>query len=507
MRTLVDLENGGYESLYLCPSCHHPLYVQVQSQLEVCLNHACAEWPADYSAIADAREEHSPKVYKELEDQRAGILSSIRGCNLGALRRFAHDVRRNLSQSLLNRGGMQMSDWHAISELLVLTQSASSTRIHMDGEEDHSVFLTILRATSMLAERMRMMEDFRTGRYLVVKRQDGTISSRPFGLKYLAAVRNTQQINGGSTFEYEDIDTAATPSPTPGTTDLGEILETLWPFTLSFRRALRSHSRTSQLYNYQPNPVDFSVLAGYWAQCSEAETGCIPADKEIDELNSLDPHLKKFSDGKVTAVDFVERFIDCKNQAPAIIRTPEGWLFDKTTLLLYMLYLQGDPGLVDKNIPRLVEPLLTRMQGRAGQQFEFWLREELCKNGFRGPSQPITIHYEYDILMVSETQRTIVLADAKYRDINQSSTTGANLLNQELLNDDALMDEAIHQEERLAFFLKNKSDFGKFLTPEQPWTAYQVRSYLVTKSSPLISKFGNTAILRAREFLASTTPS
>ncbi|MFQ6027531.1 MAG: hypothetical protein ACE5Q6_08570 [Dehalococcoidia bacterium] len=411
---------------------------------------------------------------------------------------------------------MRISDWHAVAELLVLTQGEPSRRLYIDGETDTSVFSAILRETSAWAGHMRTLEDLRTGRYLILRQLNGKIDDRAFALKYLAAVRSNEQalglaeslgqIDEKSMFEYEHIETAATPSPSPGTTDLGELLETMWPFTLGFRRALRSHSRTSQLYNYQANLVDFSVLAGYWMQCSAEETCLIPAAKEIDEIKQLDPHLQEFSGGKVTAEDFVQRYIDCQEQAPVVVRTPEGWLFDKTTLLVYMLYLQGEPGLVDKNISRLQEPLLVRMQGRAGQEFELWLREELRKNGFRGPGEPVQMRYEYDILMVSETQRTILLADAKYRDINPSSATGANLLSQELLNDGALLEEAIRQEDRLSFFLQNQSAFVKFLTPEQPWSAYQVSSYVVTKSASLISKFGNTDILRASDFLASTAP-
>ena len=121
--------------------------------------------------------------------------------------------------------------------------------------------------------------------------------------------------------------------------------------------------------------------------------------------------------------------------------------------------------MVDKNIPRLSEPLLARMRKRAGHEFEVWLRAQLRNKGFRGPDEPVRVHFEYDILLISETEKTIVLADAKYRDVNPSSLTGENLLSQELLDDHALLAEAKHQEERLSFFLKHKSAFEKFLAP------------------------------------------
>ncbi len=168
-----------------------------------------------------------------------------------------------------------------------------------------------------------------------------------------------------------------------------------------------------------------------------------------------------------------------------------------------MIYLQGEPGLVDENITRLNEPLLQRMRERAGQEFEILLRGQLLSKGFSGPDQPVTARFEYDVLMISETERIIVLADAKYRDINPSSLTRENLVRQELLGDQAILAEARRQEARLSHFSENMDALRTFLTPQLSWTSYQMRSYLVTKSVPLISKYGETEILRASEFLAS----
>jgi len=505
-----DLQPGSYDSLYLCGDCRNPLYIEVSSKHEVCLNPQCSQWPAGYSSIADARLEQAPKLYRELEEQQALILKSIRNCNLASLRRFLHERRRKLGLSLLNAHGMRISEWQAISELLVLTQKEPWKRLHTPGTENESTFAAILRDTSAWATRMQFVEDLRTGRYRILRCQNGTLDPKPFALKYLLAVRVSERALGlvdsieqldEAPFEYEHIETAVRPPTTPGTADLSDLLETLWPFTLHFRHALRSHWRTSQLYNYEPQLVDFAVLVGYWIQCSGDGTFRIPAEKENDEIQKMNAHLQKYSSGKVTAKDFVNRYIDCQDQTPVIVRTPEGWLLDKTTLLLFMLFLQGEPNLVRKNLLGTKEPLLTRMLGRAGREFEIWLRGQLRNKGFRGPHEPAKVHYEYDILMLSELRKTILLADAKYRDINPSSATGENLLSQELLDDNGLLAEAKRQEDRLSFFLQNKKSFEKFLGPLNVWASYKVRSYLVTKSVPLISRYGDTSIMTASDFL------
>ena len=56
----------------------------------------------------------------------------------------------------------------------------------------------------------------------------------------------------------------------------------------------------------------------------------------------------------------------------------------------------------------------------------------------------------------------------------------------------------------LAFpFLQNKGAFEEYLGPQQTWSDYEVRSYLVTKSPPIMSRYENTEILRASKFLDS----
>ena len=508
-------QQGVYESDYLCIGCQRPLYIQVVSQREICLNSRCRRWPTEYSSVVDAHQEHSPAIYDQLEQQKARIRESIRRCNVASLRRFAHERRRQLAVSFTRTAKMQLSKWHAISELLVLTQQGFPKRLHTTGDENVSTFEWILKAVDDWAHNMRRMEDMTTGRYLLLRRADGRLDPEPFALKYLMSVRVDQHASGivsddtrleELTFEYEHIESATTPHTNPNTEDLADLLEDLWPFTLHFRQALRSHWRTSQLYHYRPQLVDFAALAGYWIASSDDEkTHKIPAEREHDEIAKLDVHLKEYSAGGVTASDFVKRYIDCEEQVPVIVRSPEGWILDKTTLLLFILFLQGEPILVDKDTPGLRQPLLTRMQTRAGHEFEIWLRSVLKDQGFEGPDEPVKLTkagYEYDLLLLSHARRTVVLADAKYRDVAQSSLTGANLVKDVLLGDHGLLCESKHQDDRLAYFLKNKAQFAKFLGPEHTWTGYQVKSYVVTKSTPLISKYGNTIVVRSNEFLA-----
>ena len=141
------------------------------------------------------------------------------------------------------------------------------------------------------------------------------------------------------------------------------------------------------------------------------------------------------------------------------------------------------------------------MRGRAGQEFERWIRIGLRDVGFTCSDRPVEVRYEYDVIGINEVKKTIILADAKYRDINPSSLTSENLIRQELTADGALLDEAARQQDRLEYFRANPELFEEFIKPERAWREYAVLSFVVTKHVPLISKYKETSVLRAQEFL------
>ena len=109
--------------------------------------------------------------------------------------------------------------------------------------------------------------------------------------------------------------------------------------------------------------------------------------------------------------------------------------------------------------------------------------------------------YEYDILAASEEKHTIIIADAKYRDMAPSSFTGINLLTQELLGDHALRYEVDRQQKRLDHFRNNIEQFRTYLEPKRPWEEYNVLSILVTKQIPLARRYKEVIIIRSTEFL------
>jgi len=160
----------------------------------------------------------------------------------------------------------------------------------------------------------------------------------------------------------------------------------------------------------------------------------------------MNENLLEISAVSQTAEDFVEKYVCCQDQSSVIINTSDGWLLDRATLLLQLLYLQGEPSLAGTSPPSLEEPLLDIMRGRAGYQFERWIRAQLRDLGFKGLDEPIQVQYEYDIILVSEANKLIILAEAKFRDINPSSATGISMISQEFLAGDGIFTQAQVQE-------------------------------------------------------------
>jgi len=453
-----------------------------------------------------------------MEKQKTNIVEMIQKCNLSTLRHFAHDQRGRLSSQFLKTGEMRITDWHVIADLLVLTQSVmlgdGYSKSNDSGIERKNYFTRILAETEKWSERMNHLEDLQTGRFRLLKLHDGLIDDEVFATKFLRALRSSEQALGltssskkndrESMFEYEDIETSSTPEISSDSTDLGDFFETLWPLTLNFRHALRSHWRTTQMYRCSPTLADLSILAAYFLHCTTGK-GKIPVEHEEDEIKRIDALLREITDETENADDFVKKYVYCEDQPPAIVKTSDGWLFDRDTLVMQLIYLQGETSLASNTPPNLEQPLLEKMKDKAGSQFEQWIRDELVKLGFKGPDEPIEQRYEYDVISVSHERSLIIIGEAKFRDINPSSVTGLRMIEQEFLEGDNVFTQAQRQEERLSFFLEHKERFEEFLGPRNVWESYEVKSYLVTKSQPPLSRYNNTVVMVASDFLKAVS--
>ena len=460
--------------------------------------------------IVDATETEEPGIYREIQEIEKLLIDEIRRWKPGRLARYAYMARRELITSLFTRGIMPLIDYFiAIGELLLMTNKYPS-----EGSiDDMDRFKLLLEDVRKWSRSQRDLEDVRNKRYIFYRTESGL---KPLLIKYATAfaefqkelglVSNKELSRRESLFPYEHLVAAITPKlDFAKMTDHKEMLDQFWPLSLQLRYWLQEHYRTKTQYNYTPDLLDFSVLFGWFLKTwGRDELSMIPAAKQEKEIEDLQRHFDSQSTRKYSAINFFNTYVDSTELVPVVVRTHEGILMDSHTLFFFLIYLQGCPDPEEPAI-REREQIIQDMREKVGEKFESWLREEVRSRGYTGPETAVIENYEYDIIAISEEKKTIIMADAKYRDMAPSSFTGTNLLIQELLGDHALRYEADRQQKRLDYFRDNIEKFTSHLKPKQSWEDYDVYSFLVTKQIPLAHRYKEVIIIRATEFLQTVT--
>ena len=473
---------------------------------DVCINENCQLWPRDFNSLIDATETEEPRIYKEIQDKEKLLINEIHRWKPGRLARYAYKDRRELITLLFTKGIMPLIDhFIALGELLLMTNKYPS-----EGTiDDMGKFRLLLEDVRRWSRDQRNLEDVQNKRIVFGRTESGL---KPIFIKYTKAFREFQKEIGlvshkelpsnESLFPYRDLEATVTPElDFARMTDGKEILERFWITSLQLRYLLQEHYRTKSQYNYKPDVLDFSVLFGWLMQTwRKDELSLIPTEKQEKEMADMQRHFDSQCKGGYSAQKFFSTYVDSTELVPIVARTREGILMDHHTLLFFLIYLQGCPDPEEPAI-RKREQVIQDMRQKVGEKFESWLRQELRSRGYAGPETAVIENYEYDIIAISEEKKTIIIADAKYRDMAPSSFTGTNLLTQELLGNHALRYEADRQQKRLDYFKQNTERFARYLEPKQPWGEYDIHSFLITKQIPLAHRYKEIKILPATEFL------
>ncbi|MFC1951197.1 hypothetical protein ACFLXN_02170 [Chloroflexota bacterium] len=505
--TPPEYDYQNFTSDYLCPHCGGLLYVDnATPRNDACINSNCQLWPSDFNSIIDATESEEPRIHKELQVKEQQLISEIKSWKPGKIARYAYTERRELVKALFTNGMMPDIDtFIALGELLLLTNKYPS-----EGQiDDTNRFVLLVQAVKRYNKDQCNLEDVQTRRFVFGKTgSDFKILLMKYDLAFaefqkdIGLVNQQQLTERDSMFSYRHLEAAATPDVDyAAITDHSEILDQFWITSLQLRYWLQSHYRTKLQYNYTPDLLDFTVLYGWCRQIwGKSELSTISSDKESKEMAALQSHFDQHAEHEYSVESFVNSYIDSTELVPIVARTPEGWLIDFHTLLFFLIYLQGCPDPRNPAI-RTRGQLIQDRRGQVAERFEGWLRDEVRQLNYTGPNTAVIVNYEYDIIAISEERKTIIMADAKYRDMAPSSYTGTNIIQQELLGDNALKYEANRQQQRLDYFRENTELFNEHLNPQHPWEEYTVHSFLATKIIPLVHRYKEVRILRAKEFL------
>ncbi|MBE9501304.1 MAG: hypothetical protein IMY87_02615 [Chloroflexi bacterium] len=398
----------------------------------------------------------------------------------------------------------------ALGELLLMTNKYPS-----EGTiDDMGKFRLLLENVRRWSQDQQNLEDVQNRRLVFGRTESGlkllfikyTKAFREFQ-KEIGLVRHKELPSNESLFPYRELEATVTPKLDFATmTDGKEILERFWITSLQLRYLLQEHYRTKSQYKYRPDLLDFSVLFGWFMQTwGKDELSIIRTEKQEKDMADIQRHFDSQCKGRYSAQKFFSTYVDSTELVPIVARTREGILMDHHTLLFFLIYLQGCPDPEEPAI-RKREQIIQDMRQKVGEKFENWLRQEVRSRGYAGPETAVVIgNWEYDIIAISEERNTIIMADAKYRDIAPSSFTGFNLLTQELLDNHALRYEADRQQKRLDYFRQNTVRFERYLEPKRPWGEYDIHSFLITKQIPLAHRYKEIKIFPATEFLKRVT--
>lgn len=366
------------------------------------------------------------------------------------------------------------------------------------------------------------IDDCRTRRHLMVRSRIMAHENNgffPLTLKYLGThytdmkaaglVSKVPSVDASNLFLYEDIDFSdMNIEVRANEEDAARMFESLVPTSLQLDRLFKANLRTSEQYKHNRNPYAMSVLMGWYLKTTDSSEVYLESDPEL--AASLTAHFRQVGSEDYTGEAFLEEFVESKTLVPFGVRIPDGILLDKMTLLFMMIYIYAQP----------VPPYFIRTAGYSSalnayttsrsNLFVNWLEERLRYAGLAVPikNQEFAAdgeRHEYDLIIVDESDKTILLVEAKYRNVAQSSVTGINLVKNELEGKRGLIYEAVRHDKRLAFFEMHTDKFEPHLCLVHDVDMYQVKALIVTKSTPILSRLDRVELVEAMDFLSLST--
>jgi hypothetical protein len=383
--------------------------------------------------------------------------------------------------------------WHAIGDLLILM----NTHPPRGSERAETIFDLIIKLNHKRTERLNFIEDVENGRYKIVEDADGRM--RVIMMKYLLPMRDMLKVYGlassgnlvdeSDLFKFQDIDELVISDVElkPGV-DMADFFNSLWPYVITLRYGFGLYYRTSLQYRYAPARVDVPYLLGVSYSLKSKE----PILVSKRNLTRHFSKYKEYAEGR-TFDQLVAEYAESHEKVPIMVPVGNRVILDPLTLLYFIIHLYGQA--VENSRLRNGKDI-TLMKKKRADIFEAKIRNELHKHGYTGPESAVKVKYEYDVLGISEARQRILVIDAKFRDIAPSSISAQTLVEQELMEPgEGLCYEVERHTTRVSYFRNNLGLFKKLLKPASDLNSYQIHAYVVTKHTPLISKYKGIDIL------------
>jgi len=484
---------SDFKSDYLCNVCGGILYCDLEdTSLQFCINSSCQQCNHAFSII-DPSADASPQLHKELEKEEAKLIALVKSCDHKALALYVYSLRLALIDSAVTRGVMpSIPMWHAIGDLLILMHAY----LPVGADRSDTTFDSIIKMSFRRSEHLNFIENVENGRYRIVQLPSG--QTRVLQMKYLVPIHDMLKVYGLASsgnpdnpdlFKFQDIDELVISDVAlkPGV-DMAEFFNSLWPYVITLRYGFGLHYRTALQYRYMPARVDIPYILGVFYSLKSKE----PVFVSKENLSRYFSKYQEYADGR-TFDQLMAEYSESYEKVPIMVPVGNMVILDPLTLLYFVIHLNGQ-AVMDSKLHNGKD--IAKMKKKAADIFEAKVRDELHKYGYTGPDSAVKVKYEYDVLGISEAKKQILVIDAKFRDISPSSISASTLVAQELMEpEEGLCFEVETHKTRVEYLKANLGMFKQHLKPASDIRSYQIRAYVVTKHTPLVSQFKKISIL------------
>ena len=491
-----------FKSDYLCDACGSIIYCDSEdNKHQFCVNPSCQRFAHTF-AILDPSARGSPQLHKELEEEEGKLLALIDSCDHEALAMYVYSKRLELINSAVTMGIMpSIPMWHAIGDLLILMNLQAPRGF----ERSVIVFDSILKLSYQRTERLNFIEDVKNGRYRIVRLADGQM--RVIMMKYLSPIRDMLKVYGlassgnladeSDLFRFQDIDELVISSVElrPGV-DMSGFFNSLWPYVITLRYGFGLYYRTSLQYRYVPLRVDIPYMLSI-AYSLDPKAPVLVSKKDlVRHFGKYEEH----AEGR-TFDQLIAEYAESHEKVPIMVPVGDRVILDPLTLLYFIIHLHGQ-AIENSRLRNSRE--ISLMKKKSADMFEAKIRNELRAYGYTVPESAVKVKYDYDVLGISEARKRLLVIDAKFRDISPSSISAHTLVEQELMEPGVgLCHEAQRHKARVDYLLCNLGMFRQHLRSCADLRSYQVRAYVVTKHTPLVSQYMNIRIVSLAELTNS----
>jgi hypothetical protein len=348
-----------------------------------------------------------------------------------------------------------------------------------------------------------MTEDFKEGRYVLTRVPPKSL----FRLKYydvileeiwpsygLVDIKSMPNIND---FRYHEvIQKLISKQGTITTTDYGPLFDNLWPFANAFLYLVKRNRATSLKYQYAVTPADLANMLSVIASLRDNAVKTLPIMNLLIHFITQPQRDKDFT-------DFIGMLSGDSGKAPILFKTNGDVVLDRQTMLLFFVLLNTQH-IASSAIPSGQQAINLHKQ-QAGTEYETYLKAKLEGKGYRCmPRSTGVAGSDYDLIGISESKREIILVETKFRDPSPSSFSKYTLIDQEFTpTENGLLPQAIKHQKLYDLVFQKPLLFQKRLGLKSNIVDYAIKAYLVTKFTPLMSRYGNVSVMSERQFLTA----